>query len=150
MWDDDSGSLHALLWQVIRQHFIRHHFLLGKIGLHRGQPHVLALLWERNGLTQKDIAEALGLRPPTVTMILRRMEKAGLLRREADTRDMRVVRVYLTEKGQSLRKSVEEINEMMERECFSGLTPEEKLLLRRFLIRIRDNLREINDAEESR
>lgn len=149
MQSESNESLHDLLWQVIRQHFIRHHSLLGKIGLHRGQPHVLGLLWEQDGLTQKDIAEALKLRPPTVTMVLRRMEKAGLLRRETDAQDMRVLRVYLTEKGRKLRKDVEEVNKALEEECFSGFTVEEKVLLRRFLIQIRDNLKRVNDEGEA-
>ncbi len=99
-------------------------------------------------MTQKEIAEALGLKPPTVTVILRRMEKAGLLRRRTDTQDMRVLRVYLTEKGRALRKDVEEINKILEEECFAGFPLEEKALLRKFLIQIRDNLKRVNEDGE--
>ncbi|MGC8777771.1 MAG: MarR family winged helix-turn-helix transcriptional regulator [Candidatus Caldatribacteriaceae bacterium] len=148
MWSESDDSLYALLWQVIRQHFLRHRFLLSRIGLYKGQPPILALLWNRDGLTQKEIAEALGLKPPTVTVILRRMEKAGLLRRRTDTQDMRVLRVYLTEKGRALRKDVEEINKILEEECFAGFPLEEKALLRKFLIQIRDNLKRVNEDGE--
>ncbi|MGQ9473722.1 MAG: MarR family transcriptional regulator [Candidatus Caldatribacteriaceae bacterium] len=72
---------------------------MGKIGLHKGQPVILALLWKQDGLTQKEIAESLGLRPPTLTVMLQRMEKAGFLKRMVDVRDMRMIRVSLTEKG---------------------------------------------------
>lgn len=149
MFDKDDESLYSLLWQVIRQHFIRHHRLLSKIGLHKGQPPILAMLWNRDGLTQKEIAEELRLRPSTVTVILKRMEKAGLLKREPDHYDMRISRVYLTQKGKDLRKDVEEIMKTMEEECFAGFTFEEKILLRRFFIQIRDNLRKVNSEEES-
>lgn len=148
MFSRENDSLHSLLWQVIRQHFIRYHSLLGKIGLHKGQPIILALLWKQDGLTQKEIAESLGLRPPTLTVMLRRMEKAGLLKRMVDVGDMRMIRVYLTEKGREIREQVEEINQEMEKECFSGLTMEEKNLLRRFFTQVRDNLKRINDGED--
>lgn len=148
MFDREEDSLHSLLWQVIRQHFIRHHHLLHKIGLHKGQPPILAMLWERDGLTQKEIAETLRLRPSTVTAVLKGMERAGLLKREPDPEDMRVSRVYLTEKGKHLKKDVEEIIKTLEEECFAGFTLEEKVLLRRFLIQIRDNLKRVNSEEE--
>ncbi|HON72641.1 MAG TPA: winged helix DNA-binding protein, partial [bacterium] len=80
---------------------------------------------------------------------LGRMKKAGLLRRETDPRDMRVSRVYLTEKGRGLKKDIEEIDKMLEDECFAGFTFEEKILLRRFFIQIRDNLRKVNREEEN-
>ncbi len=148
MFCKEDESLHSLFWQIIRQHFIRHHHLLSRIGLHKGQPQILAMLWERDGLTQKDIAESLRVKPSTITVMLRRMERAGLLKRETDPQDMRVSRVYLTEKGKSLRKEVEEIMKALEEECFANFTLEEKVLLRRFFLQIRDNLRRVNKEEE--
>lgn len=123
MINKEEESLHLLLWQVIRQHFIRHHHLLSKIGLHKGQPPILGMLWEKDGLTQKEIAEKLRLKPSTVTAVLKRMEKAGLLKREPDPKDMRISRVYLTKKGKDLKKDVEKIMKMLEEECFAGFTP---------------------------
>lgn len=137
----EKESLHALFLQVLRYHFIRYHHLLGQIGLHRGQPLVLALLWEKDGRTQGEIAEALYLRPATVTVVLRRMEKAGLLKRKNDPRDLRVVRVYLTRRGKSLKKKVQAIHATLEEECFAHFTPEEKALLQEFFIRMRENLK---------
>lgn len=149
MFGENKNSLHGLLRQVIRQHFIRSHFLFRKVGLHKGQPLILALLWEGEGLTQKEIVEALGLRPSTVTIMLQRMEKARLLQRKADQRDMRFSRVYLTEKGQYLREKVELIEKQLDKECFSSFTSEEKMLLKGFLLKIRDNLKRLNDETQS-
>jgi DNA-binding MarR family transcriptional regulator len=144
-----DDSLDFLLGQIIREHFIRLHYLLGKIGLHKGQPPILFMLWEKDGLTQKDIAEESKLKPSTVTVMLRRMEKAGLLRRETDPKDLRVSRVYLTEKGKNIKKDVEEIKLTLENDCFSGFTFEEKILLRRFFLQILDNLRKVNSEENA-
>lgn len=145
----DDSLLEFLLGQIIRQHFIRMHYLLSKVGLHRGQPPVLFMLWEKDGLTQKEIAKDSKLKPSTVTVILRRMEKAGFIKREIDPIDMRVSRVYLTEKGKNIRKDVENITLTLENDCFSGFTLEEKILLRRFFLQILDNLQKVNSEENA-
>jgi MarR family transcriptional regulator, organic hydroperoxide resistance regulator len=72
--------------------------------------------------------------------MLKRMEKAGLLVRRADPNDLRVSRVYLTDKGRKLESQVEEVIRIMDHECFDEFTAEEKVLLRRFFIHMRSNL----------
>lgn len=67
-----------------------------------------------------------------MTIMLQRMEKAGLLQRKTDQRDMRFSRVYLTEKGQYLREEVELIEKQLDKECFSSFTSEEKCCLKGF------------------
>ena len=81
--------------------------VLAEVGLHVGQEMVLLHLWRQDGLTPSELAERLGVEPPTVTNMLSRMEKAGLLERCRDTGDARCTRVYLTEKGRELREPVE-------------------------------------------
>src|SRR4051812_46097747 len=80
---------------------------LAETGLHVGQEMVLSHLWTQNGLTPSELADRLGVEPPTVTNMLSRMEKAGLLKRYRDPQDARCTRVHLTEKGQELREPVE-------------------------------------------
>lgn len=140
-----KDSLGSLLFQVIRLHHARAFALLGKIGIYRGQPPVLKLLWEKDGRNQKELAEFLHLKPATITDILHRMEKAQLLERRPDPEDLRVSRVYLTEKGKKIRKDLEMVLNTIEEECFYGFTPEEKKLLRQFFIKIRDNLLKVTE-----
>ena len=113
---------------------------LAEVELHVGQEMVLLHLWQRDGLTPSELAGALGVEPPTVTNMLSRMEKAGLLERCRDPRDARCTRVYLTEKGQELREPVERRWETVEERAFAGVTQEEKALLQDLLVRIHDNL----------
>ncbi|MEN3203800.1 MAG: MarR family transcriptional regulator [Atribacterota bacterium] len=148
MEENGKESLHALFLQILRYHFIRYHHLLGRIGLHRGQPLVLALLWEKDGRTQGEIAKTLRLRPATVTIVLRRMEKAGLLERKNDPEDLRVIRVCLTQRGKDLEKDVQAIHAILEEECFAHFTPQEKAILREFFIRMRDNLKRVTGEGE--
>lgn len=136
----NSDSLDFLLGQVIRLHRARVHKLFGKLGLYRGQPPILFILWEEDGRTQKEIADRLHLKPATITDGLKRMEKVGLIERRPDPEDRRVTRVYLTDKGRELQAQVEEKLRVLNEEAFRGFTQNEKVLLRRFLLQIKDNL----------
>jgi DNA-binding MarR family transcriptional regulator len=113
---------------------------LAEEGLHVGQEMVLLHLWQRDGLSPSELAGALGVEPPTVTNMLSRMEKAGLLERCRDPRDARCTRVYLTEKGWELREPVERRWEAVEKHAFARITAEEEALLRELLARLHDNL----------
>ena len=80
------------------------------------------------------------VQPATVTKMIQRMEKAGFLRRVDDQEDQRVSRVFLTEKGKAVENDVKEALHSLEREAMEGFTVEERVLLRRFFIQMRDNL----------
>jgi DNA-binding MarR family transcriptional regulator len=121
---------------------------VAEVGLHVGQEMVLLHLWQRDGLTPSELAGALGVEPPTVTNMLSRMEKAGLLERCRDSRDARCTRVYLTEKGRELREPVERRWEAVEERAFAGVTTEEDALLRDLLARLHDNLTRRPNTEE--
>jgi DNA-binding MarR family transcriptional regulator len=64
------------------------------------------MLTERDGLSQRELAQVLHLAPPTVTAMLQRMEKAGTVERRPDAADQRVTRVHLTEAGRELERSL--------------------------------------------
>jgi len=68
------------------------------------------------------------------------MEKTGFVQRRPDVADQRVSRVYLTEAGRAVHAQLQSIRERMEVENFAGFSNEEQLMLRKFLLRIRDNL----------
>jgi MarR family transcriptional regulator, organic hydroperoxide resistance regulator len=113
---------------------------LAELGLHVGQEMVLSHLWRQDGMTPSELAERLGVEPPTVTNMLSRMEKAGFLERCRDTGDARCTRVYLTEKGRELREPVEQRWEEVQERAFAGITADEEALLRDVLVKIHDNL----------
>lgn len=137
----ETDSLEFLLSQVIRLQHYRTHMLLGELGLYPGQPPILFKLWKNDGCSQKEIAEKLGLKPATITVMLNRMEKAGWLERRSDPGDLRISRVFLTEKARAIRPKVEQKLQTIYEECFAGFTGEEKILLRRFLMHMRNNLK---------
>jgi len=114
--------------------------LLAEVGLHVGQEMVLIELWETDGLRGGELAERLGVEPPTVTRMLRRLEKCGLVERHQDPRDARSFRVYLTEEGRSLEEPVARCWEKVEVKTFAGMSVGERRNFHRLLTKVRANL----------
>ena len=133
-------STGLLLARVCRAHRGSVGAALSEVGLHVGQEMVLLQLWREDGLGHTELAERLRVEPPTVTNMLGRMQRAGLVERRRDPEDARCSRVYLTQKSRSLRQPVERLWEDVGRRAFAGVSPEEERLLRSLLVRIHDNL----------
>jgi MarR family transcriptional regulator, organic hydroperoxide resistance regulator len=95
-------------------------------GLHLGQNHLLAALWERDGRTPGEVAAALNVTTPTVVKMATRMTAAGLLTRRRDERDNRLVRLWLTDAGRALREPIEAERRAMEEEITADLTDAER------------------------
>lgn len=68
-------------------------------GLLPGQPKILEYLMEHDGCTQKEISEGCGLDKSTIAILLPKLDKAGLIRRESCSTDRRFFHVYLTAEG---------------------------------------------------
>ena len=136
MEDTRSYSL-ARTCRLLRR---RAHALLEDVGLHRGQQFALSALWEREGYTHSELAQKMRVRPATVTNMLQRMERAGLVTRKHDAKDQRVSRVYLTDAGRSIQRAVEGAWRDLEEQAFAGFTPEECALLDELLHRVQENL----------
>lgn len=97
-----------------------------RLGLHFGQNHMLALLWDNDGLTPGEIAAALQVTTPTVVKMATRMSSTGLLTRRRDDRDNRLVRLWLTDAGRALRQPVEVEREALEAKVTADLTAAER------------------------
>ena len=131
------GYTLALACKLHRQ---RAEVLLSEIGLHVGQEMLLSGLWENEGITQTELAEYVGIQPATVTNMLQRLEREGIVDRKADFQDQRISRVYTTEKGRDMEEKVQQQWARLEQESFGGLSVEEKILLRRLLLQVFQNL----------
>lgn len=126
--------------RVIRMYYGRMQAQLAEVGIYRGQPPIMGLLYQHDGMSQKEMASALNLSPATMTVTLKRMEKAGLVRREMDEHDQRILRVHLSEQGRQMwLKSADQIRCVTE-ELLEGFTPEEERQMREYLFRIARNM----------
>lgn len=92
-------------------------------------PSQMALLdWiaASDGCGVQDIAEGLSLTPPTVSVGVRRLEEAGLLKRKPNPQDKRAVQFFLTAKGQTLQRQSQNFRRHKLELILSGLTQEEQ------------------------
>ena len=114
--------------------------VLAEVGVHVGQEMVLIELWEQDGLRGGELADRLGVEPPTITKMLGRLEGCDLVERRRDPEDARSFRVYLTGEGRSLEGSVTRCWEEVEEKAFAGMSVGERRNLHRLLTKVRANL----------
>ena len=72
-------------------------------GVTIGQWYFLRVLWEEDGLTQRELSQRVGMMEPTTVTALNGMEKRGYVKRVRNATDRRKVNIFLTEKGRALR-----------------------------------------------
>jgi len=141
----NSDNLYHIFGEIVKLHFTRSHNLLEKFGIYPGQSPMLFALYNKDGQSQKDLADKLRIKPATITTMINRMEKSELLTRKQDEQDQRVSRVYITEKGRETCERLKSVMRAINGECFSNFTEEEKILLRRLFLQMRDNLIKASD-----
>lgn len=108
-------SLYSATQAITRSYRAR----LAALGLTYPQYLVLLVLWEVSEATVKGLADSLRLDSATLTPLLKRMEKAGLVTRTRDTVDQRVVNIALTNKAREIQSSVSTIQDQVA--CSTGL-----------------------------
>lgn len=102
----DDGSLAEAVLSFARALRTRHGELLAAHGLHPGQDALLMLVWSSPGMRQAELARHLAIEPPTVTRMVRRLERSGLVERRKDPDDARVVRIHPTPRSRMLEAMV--------------------------------------------
>lgn len=136
----EENSLYGLFMKVIRLHYLKIHRLLEDLKVYPGQPPLLISLYKRDGQSQIELAKKLKLKPATLTVMLSRIEKAGLIERRQDEKDQRVQRVYLTDMGRETCEKLGEVISHIERECFKNFTEDERDELTRLFQKMANNL----------
>ena len=114
----------------------RHDGVMSQHGAHL----VLSTLAVGDGINQKDLVSKTHLRPPTVSVILRRMEEEGLVERRISEVDRRAVGVFLTDAGRALDKENIERIKSIDLYALEGITESEIEALMEILPKIRNNL----------
>ena len=107
-----------------------------------GMGHLLAALFAEDGLTLSGLTAHTGLALSSVSEMVKRMERAGLLKRERDSEDRRAVRVRLTAAGRCLEPRVRVIAKRLRNVLEDGFTAAESRQLRAGLSRVVHNLHE--------
>lgn len=111
---------------------------------HMGQAFTLWTLTEHEGMNPSELANILGVKRPTVTIMLRKMEKAGLVERRADEQDQRFMRVYLTDAGRALHSELQAVHCEIVEITVGEMSEDDQRELERLLRVVEKNL---NDAQ---
>jgi DNA-binding MarR family transcriptional regulator len=109
-------------------------------GVAPGGWYFLRVLWEEEGLTQRELAARVGMMEPTAVIALRGLERAGWIRRTRDPGDRRKILVTLTPSGRALRERLLPLAHAVNAEVCRGLTAEERAAFIALLRRARGNL----------
>ena len=141
--NDSQMKFEMEFTRVIRMYYGRMQAQLAEVGLYRGQPPILGLLHKHDGMSQKEMARALNLSPATMTVTLKRMEKAGLIVREMDEHDQRILRVHLSEQGRQMcEKGERQVGQVTE-ELLEGFDEEEQARFHEYLRRVARNMERV-------
>lgn len=140
--DDSQEELLAQLRKCGR-------FLYHKFGARCGQGKILKILAEKKELSQKDLQETLGIQSGSISEIINKLERRGLLYRVKDETDKRMARLMITEEGE---KEWEDMNNREipgTNELFSVLKEEEQEVLRALVTRLNDSWEERYGLQKS-
>src|SRR5690348_15959821 len=73
------------------------------LGINIGMWFFLRALWNEEGISQRELSQRVRRMEPTAVAALRSMERRGLVTRRRDSADRRIVRVFLTEEGRTIK-----------------------------------------------
>lgn len=92
----------------------------------RGFGHILDLLTQESGISQQQIADALHIRPQSISEAIGILESRGCIRKETSPTDRRVTLIHITEEGRAHAAVLAEEHRQHAQRFFSVLTEEEK------------------------
>ena len=138
-------STQLLFGQVMHAYMQKSMAVFKEFRVHPGQAFLLKILNVQDGLSQKELAEHIGVKPPSITVMLKKLEAECHIEKTQDDKDQRITRIFITESGKKLAAKVNSTLYEMEEQAFSNMTELEIMMLRRLLLQMKENLK--NETE---
>ena len=113
---------------------------LTRHGVSFGHWAFLRILWEADGLTQRELSVEAGLMEPTTSAALATMEKIGYVRRERRPGNRKNIHVFLTPRGRALRPKLVPLAEEVNDVAVRGVSAADVVAARRTLLVMIENL----------
>jgi MarR family transcriptional regulator, organic hydroperoxide resistance regulator len=110
----------------------------------------LRILWEGDGLTQRELSDRAGVMEPTTFSALKAMERLGYIHRRRRGGDRKKVYVMLTPKGRRMRDRLVPLAENVNRIAVRGVRPADITVARAVLLAIIENLAQYEQAADMR
>lgn len=116
---------------------------------HHGQGKVLVMLAENDGVSQKLLTEQSGIRPASLSELIIKLERNGLVERHRNEEDKRNRNVYLTEDGRALAETIKSRKDESADFLFDVLSEEEKetltVLFDKLITSLEDKVADIDE-----
>jgi DNA-binding MarR family transcriptional regulator len=112
--------LRSTLFSMMRMY----NLLASQNGITQGVGYVLLII-EKNGTPATRVAPIMGMSSSSLSRLLKNMEDNGLIYKESNSADKRVVKVFLTEKGVELRREVKRVVLDFNSKIIEKVSPEE-------------------------
>ncbi len=109
-------------------------------GFYAGQDQIMLALNGEDGQTPGGLAARLGVRPPTITKTINRLQAQGFLDKRASDNDARQALIFLTDAGRDAIESIEKSVRKAEKQALKGLDKKDQKALSKLLARIEANL----------
>ena len=113
----------------------------GVHGLVPSHGDILVVLFHRQKVTMRDIADTIHRTKPTVTVLVAKLVDLGLVKKEQSPEDARVSYVELTNKGKEFKEVFEDISLELTQKLFQGFSEVEQKELEAYLDRVYSNIR---------
>lgn len=107
---------------------------------YKSQYEYIKFISENPGCTQAYLAEKMLISPPSAALSVKRMEKAGLIKREADKDNLRCNKLYCTEKAIASAEKCHSIMAEIDKNMFEGFSDTELKEFETYVERILDNI----------
>lgn len=109
-------------------------------GFYAGQDQIMLALDHEDGQTPGALAARLGVRPPTITKTINRLQSQGFLDKRASEADARQAHIFLTDSGREAIRAIEKSVRKTEKQALKGLDKKDQKTLVKLLARIEANL----------
>jgi DNA-binding MarR family transcriptional regulator len=118
---EQADALNQAIRLLSLRHRARAASLLSPLGLHPGQEALLLELARTGPMIQAQLSQALGCEPPSITLMTRKLEATGHIRRTPAPSDKRATIVELTDSGKALADQVKQLWCALAKETVTGL-----------------------------
>lgn len=109
-------------------------------GLYAGQDAVMLQLASKDGLPPSVLAQRLGVRPPTITKTIARMQSQGFVVKKSSDRDQRQSHIFLTSLGRETLKAIEKAIRRTDKDMLKKLDKKERKAILKMLERMENSL----------
>lgn len=113
---------------------------LAREGISFGQWSFLRILWQEDGVTQRELSSRAGVTEPTAFVVLKSLEHQRCVARKQMSGNRKNLYIYLTPKGRALRENLEPLAEEVNRIAIAHLTNAEIAATRKTLLAVIENL----------